>query len=161
MAVAAGPRSGIGWRRCACWPHGELALHVHPVAFQQLPDREEIRSCCTGQPAPVWTIVFTDWITTADGSSPSISGITASLNGIKTPTRRMPNARIAVIGPAMSVRRELRTHEVQAERFVKVVVERGPKCHIADTTRGPLRIYTAPPANAPQNRRRGLARPTG
>ena len=49
------------------------------------------------------TIVLTDWMARADGSTSSTSAITSSLNGIDTEQPRMPRARTPPIAAAISV----------------------------------------------------------
>ena len=48
------------------------------------------------------TIVFTESMARADGSSSSTNGITASLNGIEMPAPRMPSPRMPATAAAMS-----------------------------------------------------------
>ena len=49
------------------------------------------------------TMVFTEWMARADGSTSSTRAMTSSLNGIDTEQPRMPRARTPPIAAAMSV----------------------------------------------------------
>ena len=49
------------------------------------------------------TMVLTEWMARADGSTSSTSAMTSSLNGIDTEQPRMPSARTPPMAAAMSV----------------------------------------------------------
>ena len=51
---------------------------------------------------PSFTIVLTDSIAAAEGSTTSMSGMTASLNGIDTEHPRIESARMPRTAPSMS-----------------------------------------------------------
>jgi len=50
----------------------------------------------------VLTMVFTEPMAAADGSSSSTRGMAASLNGMETALPRMPSARMPVMAPGRS-----------------------------------------------------------